>query len=235
MRVVIAEDLLLLREGLKRLLTELGCTVVAAVDDPDVLLEVLDRECPDVAVVDIRLPPTYRDEGLRAAIEARRRQPGAPVLILSQYIEQAYVRELLAGTKGGVGYLLKGRVSDVTHFLAALRTVAAGGTVLDPEVIGGLINRLAQAEALAELTPREQEVLGQMARGLSNSAIASELVITERAVNKYVNRIFSKLGLPPTDTANRRVLAVLRYLNAGHQPSGTVRSASRPTGEGPAR
>jgi DNA-binding NarL/FixJ family response regulator len=215
MRVVIAEDLLLLREGLKRLLTELDCTVVAAVDNPDALLAALDREHPDLAVVDIRLPPTYRDEGLRAAIEARRRRPGTPVLILSQYIEQAYVRELLADAERGVGYLLKDRVSDVTEFLSALRTVAGGGTVLDPEVISGLVNRLARTDTLAELTPREREALGLMARGLSNSAIAAELVITERAVNKYVNRIFSKLGLGPTDSANRRVLAVLRYLDAG--------------------
>ncbi|CAK7286953.1 response regulator [Streptomyces misionensis] len=213
MRVVIAEDLLLLREGLKRLLTDLDCTVVGAVERPEELLDALDRERPDLAVVDIRLPPTYRDEGLRAAIEARRRRPGAPVLILSQYIEQAYVRELLADAEGGVGYLLKDRVSDVTEFLAALRTVASGGTVLDPEVIRGLVNRLGQTDALADLTPREREVLGLMAGGLSNAAIASDLVITERAVNKYINRIFSKLGLPPDDSANRRVLAVLRYLD----------------------
>ncbi|MCQ8187761.1 response regulator transcription factor [Streptomyces rugosispiralis] len=215
MRVVIAEDLLLLREGLKRLLAELGCTVVAAVDHPDALLDALDRERPDVAVVDIRLPPTYRDEGLRVAIEARRRQPGTPILILSQYIEQTYVRELLADSDGGVGYLLKDRVSEVTEFLAALETVAAGGTVLDPKVIGRLVNRLARADTLAELTPREREVLKLMARGLSNSAIGTELSITERAVCKYINRIFSKLGLPPTDSANRRVLAVLHYLDDG--------------------
>ncbi|MGV9850230.1 response regulator transcription factor [Streptomyces sp. NPDC003442] len=215
MRVVIAEDLLLLREGLKRLLAELGCTVVAAVDHPDALLEALDRERADVAIVDIRLPPTYRDEGLRAAIEARRRRPGAPILILSQYIEQTYVRELLADSDGGVGYLLKDRVSEVTEFLAALETVAAGGTVLDPDVIGRLVNRLTGADTLAELTPREREVLKLMARGLSNAAIGTELSITERAVCKYINRIFSKLGLPPTDSANRRVLAVLHYLDDG--------------------
>ncbi|MBL1118086.1 response regulator transcription factor [Streptomyces sp. 110] len=215
MRVVIAEDLLLLREGLKRLLAELGCTVVAAVDHPDALLEALDQERADVAIVDIRLPPTYRDEGLRAAIEARRRRPGAPILILSQYIEQTYVRELLADSDGGVGYLLKDRVSEVTEFLAALETVAAGGTVLDPDVIGRLVNRLTGADTLAELTPREREVLKLMARGLSNAAIGTELSITERAVCKYINRIFSKLGLPPTDSANRRVLAVLHYLDDG--------------------
>ena len=212
MRVVIAEDLLLLREGLKRLLAELDCTVVAAVGDPEALLEALDRERPDLAIIDIRMPPTYRDEGLRAAIEARRRRPGTPVLILSQYLEPAYVRELLADGAGGVGYLLKDRVSDVAELLNALRTVAAGGTVLDPEVIGGLLNRLSRTDALAGLTPREREALALMARGRSNSAIAAEMVITERAVNKYVNRIFTKLGLPPTESENRRVIAVLRYL-----------------------
>ena len=227
MRIVIAEDLLLLREGLKRLLSELGCTVVAAVQDPDALLDALDRERPDLAIVDIRLPPTYRDEGLRAAIEARRRQPGARILILSQYIEQAYVRELLADAEGGVGYLLKDRVSGVAEFHAALRTVADGGTVLDPEVINGLVSRLARTDALAELTPREREVLALMARGLSNSAMAAELFVTERAVNKYVNRIFGKLGLPPTDSENRRVLAVLRYLDA--RDTGTGRRPQRRT------
>lgn len=215
MRIVIAEDLLLLREGLRRLLTELGCTVVAAVGDAGALLEALDREEPELAIVDIRLPPSYRDEGLRAAIEARRRRPGTPILILSQYIEQAYVRELLADAGGGVGYLLKDRVGDVTDFLAALRTVAGGGTVLDPEVIAGLLSRRGETDALAELTPQERKVLALMARGLSNAAVAAELVVTERAVNKYVNRIFSKLGLPPAAGANRRVLAVLRYLDAG--------------------
>ncbi|MEV6847154.1 response regulator transcription factor [Actinoplanes sp. NPDC051411] len=215
MRIVIAEDLLLLREGLQRVLSELDCTVVAAVEDADQLLAALDRERPDLAIVDIRLPPAYRDEGLRAAIEARRRRPGMPILILSQYIEQAYVRELLADAGGGIGYLLKDRVSDVAEFLAALHTVAAGGTVLDPEVVSGLLSRLGRAEVRKVLTPREHQVLGSMARGLSNSAIAAELVITERAVNKYINRIFSKLGLPPADDANRRVLAVLRYLDAG--------------------
>lgn len=214
MRVVIAEDLLLLREGLKRLLSELGCTVVAAVDDPDAFLDAFDRERPDIAVVDIRLPPTYRDEGLRAALEARRRRPGAPILILSQYVEQTYVRELLADSDGGVGYLLKDRVSDVTEFLTSLRTVAAGGTVLDPDVIGQLFNRLAEADTLAGLTPREREVLELMARGLSNSAIAAELFITEGGVSKYINRIFGKLDLAPADSANRRVLAVLHYLDA---------------------
>jgi DNA-binding NarL/FixJ family response regulator len=231
MRVVIAEDLLLLREGLKRLLTELNCTVVAAVSDPDALLDALDHERPDLAIVDIRLPPTYRDEGLRAAIEARRRRPGTPILILSQYIERAYVRELLADGGGGVGYLLKDRVSDVAEFLTSLHVVAAGGTVLDQEVIRGLLNRLARTDALAGLTAREWEVLMLMARGLSNSAIAAEMVVTERAVNKYINRIFSKLGLAPTESESRRVIAVLRYLDAGGHP-GVVRPGGMRDGEG---
>jgi len=212
-RVVIAEDLLLLREGLTRLLTELDCTVVSAVDSPDALLEALERERPDIAVVDIRLPPTYRDEGLRAAIEARRRRPGTPVLILSQYLERTYVRELLADPGGGVGYLLKDRVSDAKQFLADLRIVASGGTVLDPQVIAAVVDRLAKTDAPAQLTPREGEVLSLMARGLSNSAIAVELDITERAVSKYINRIFAKRGLPPAGSVDRRVLAVLQYLD----------------------
>jgi DNA-binding NarL/FixJ family response regulator len=212
-RVVIAEDLLLLREGLVRLLEELGWTVVAAVGDPAALLEALDRERPDVAVVDIRLPPTYRDEGLRAAIEARRNRPGTPVLILSQYIERTYVRELLADPGGGVGYLLKDRVSDVRQFTADLRTVAAGGTVLDPQVVRAVFDRLAGHALHAELTPRELAVLGLMARGLSNSAIGVELGITERAVSKYINRIFAKRDLTPDDNVHRRVLAVLQHLD----------------------
>jgi DNA-binding NarL/FixJ family response regulator len=212
-RVVIAEDLVLLREGLVRLLEELDWTVVSAVDDPVALLDALDRERPDVAVVDIRLPPTYRDEGLRAAIEARRRRPGTPILILSQYIERTYVRELLADPGGGVGYLLKERVSDVRQFAADLRRVATGGTVLDPQVVKAVFDRLARNSAQAELTPREREVLELMARGLSNSAIGSELGITERAVSKYINRIFAKRDLPPGDDVHRRVLAVLQYLD----------------------
>jgi DNA-binding NarL/FixJ family response regulator len=212
-RVVIAEDLLLLREGLVRLLEELGWTVVSAVGDPVALLEALDRERPDVAVVDIRLPPTYRDEGLRAAIEARRSRPGTPILILSQYVERTYVRELLADPTGGVGYLLKDRISDVRQFAADLRTVAAGGTVLDPQVVKAVFDRLAKNAPRAELTRRELAVLGLMARGLSNSAIGVELGITERAVSKYINRIFAKRGLSPDDNVHRRVLAVLQYLD----------------------
>jgi DNA-binding NarL/FixJ family response regulator len=189
-----------------------------SVDHPDALLDALDSERPDIAVVDIRLPPTYRDEGLRAAIEARRRRPGTPILILSQYIEQTYIRELLADSEGGVGYLLKDRVSDVTEFITALRTVADGGTVLDSDVISRLFNRLTHTGISAELTPREREVLKLMARGLSNSAIATQLFITEGAVGKYINRIFRKHELPPTHNVNRRVLAVLRYLNDDERP-----------------
>jgi DNA-binding NarL/FixJ family response regulator len=220
MRVVIAEDLLLLREGLIRLLTELGCTVVSAVDGPEALLDALDRERPDVAVVDIRLPPTYRDEGLRAAIEARRRRPGTPILLLSQYIERTYLRELLADSHEGVGYLLKDRVSDVRQFITDLRVVASGGTVLDPQVVTAALDRLATTDPLAELTPRERAVLGLMARGLSNSAIGVALDITERAVSKYINRIFAKHDLPPDDNVHRRVLTVLRYLDDVSSPSG---------------
>lgn len=201
MRVVIAEDLLLLREGLKLVLAEVNCEVVAAVGDPQALLEELEREQPDLAIVDIRLPPTFRDEGLRAAREARRRWPGLPILILSQYLEQAYVRELLEDAGGGLGYLLKDRVGDVEQFLAALRTVAGGGTVLDPEVMRGV---LARSDALGGLTPREREALELMAQGRSNAAIAAEMVVTERAVSKYINRIFGKLGLDPSDDTHRR-------------------------------
>ncbi|SEF38490.1 DNA-binding response regulator, NarL/FixJ family, contains REC and HTH domains [Amycolatopsis pretoriensis] len=213
MRVVIAEDLLLLREGLVRLLEELEWNVVSAVDDPDDLLVAIEQHRPDLSIVDIRLPPTYRDEGLRAAIEARRRQVGTPILILSQYIERTYVRELLADSHGGVGYLLKDRVGDVRQFMADLRTVAEGGTVLDPQVVRAVFDRLARTSSRTELTPREREVLGLMARGLSNSAIGVELGITERAVSKYINRIFAKRDLPPGDNIHRRVLAVLQYLD----------------------
>nr|WP_269329130.1 response regulator transcription factor [Kineosporia babensis] len=208
--------MLLLREGLKLVLAELDCEVTAAVGDPDALLQELERERPDLAIVDIRLPPTFRDEGLRAALEARRRWPGLPVLILSQYIEQAYVRELLEDAGGGIGYLLKDRVGDVEQFLAALRTVAAGGTVLDPEVMRGVLARAdaLNSDALNDLTPREREALELMARGRSNAAIAAEMVVTERAVSKYINRIFGKLGLDPSDDTHRRVEAVLRYLGS---------------------
>jgi DNA-binding NarL/FixJ family response regulator len=210
-RVVIVEDLALLREGLVRLLEDAGHVVIAAVEDGSGLLRVAVTERPDVAVVDVRLPPSFRDEGLRAAIEARRRVPGLPVLVLSQYVEQTYASELLADGVGGVGYLLKERVADTRDFVAAVERVAEGGTALDPEVVRQLV---ARRGPLSELTPREREVLGLMAEGRSNAAIAAELVISESAVETHVSRIFEKLGLPPSDSDHRRVLAVLAYLRA---------------------
>jgi DNA-binding NarL/FixJ family response regulator len=213
-RVVIAEDLALLRDGLIRLLTAHDFEVVEAVDNGPSLLRALTRHRPDVAVVDVRLPPTFTDEGLRAAIEARTRVPGLPVLVLSQYVEPLYARELLSDRNGGVGYLLKDRVSNIGQFLDAVRRVGAGGTAMDPEVISQLLARNAGNEPLSQLTPREREVLGLMAEGRSNAAIAGRLFITEKAVSKHTNNIFSKLGLPPSEDDNRRVLAVLAYLNA---------------------
>ena len=211
MRVVIAEDLALLREGLVRLLEDAGHEVVAAVEDGSGLVRAVVTERPEVAVVDVRLPPTFRDEGLRAAIEARRRVPGIAVLVLSQYVEHTYATELLADGAGGVGYLLKERVADTRDFVAAVERVAQGGTALDPEVVRQLV---ARRGPLAELTPREREVLSLMAEGRSNAAIGSELVITESAVEKHVRRIFEKLDLSPSESDHRRVLAVLAYLRA---------------------
>ncbi|MFC4014333.1 LuxR C-terminal-related transcriptional regulator [Nonomuraea purpurea] len=214
MRVVIAEDLALLRDGLIRLLSANGFEVAEAVDNGPMLLNALTRCRPDVAVVDVRLPPGYTDEGLRAALEARRQVPGLPVLILSQYVEQLYARELLSSRSGGVGYLLKDRVGDVDRFVDAVRQVAAGGTVMDPEVISQLLTRRGRDEPLAELTPREREVLALMAEGLSNGAIAARFRVTDKGVAKHTNNIFAKLGLPPSDDHNRRVMAVLTYLQA---------------------
>ena len=213
MRVVIAEDLFLLREGLSRLLTAHGCEITAAVDNGDDLLRALLDQRPDVAVVDVRLPPTFTDEGLRTALEARRRIPGLPVLVLSQYVEQLYARELLADGSAGVGYLLKDRVFNGDQFIEAVRRVAAGGTALDPEVVGQLVARRARDEPLGRLTPREREVLELMAEGRSNAAIAQRLFVTEKAVGKHISGIFTKLDLPPCEDDNRRVLAVLAYLN----------------------
>jgi DNA-binding NarL/FixJ family response regulator len=213
-RVVVAEDLALLRDGLIRLLDASGFEVVEAVDNGPSLLRALTTRRPDVAVVDVRLPPTFTDEGLRAAIEARAAVPGLPVLVLSQYVEPLYARELLSDRDGGVGYLLKDRVANVGQFLDAVRRVAAGGTAMDPEVIAQLLTRQARNEPLGRLTAREREVLGLMAEGRSNAAIAGRLFITEKAVGKHTNSIFSKLGLPPSEDDNRRVLAVLAYLNA---------------------
>ena len=211
MRVVIAEDLALLRDGIVRLLRDSGMAVVAAVDDGDALVEAVARERPDVAVVDVRLPPSFRDEGLRAALEARRRVPGTAVLVVSQYVEQTYAVELLADGGGGVGYLLKERIADPADFVEAVRRVADGGTAMDPEVVAQLVARRGRSE-LGELTPREREVLELMAEGRSNAAIAESLVVTEGAVEKHVSNIFGKLGLTSSEGAHRRVLAVLAFL-----------------------
>jgi DNA-binding NarL/FixJ family response regulator len=210
-RVVIAEDLTLLRDGLTRLLEAFDFEVVAAVDNGPALLPALLEHRPDVAIVDVRLPPTYSDEGLKAAIAARTAVPGLPVLVLSQHVEPLYARELLTDLSGGVGYLLKERVSDVEQFVQSVHQVAAGGTAFDPEVITQL---LARSEPLAGLTAREQDVLQQIAEGRSNAAIAAQLFITEKVVSKHINNIFAKLGMPPSDNDNRRVLAVLKYLDA---------------------
>jgi DNA-binding NarL/FixJ family response regulator len=213
-RLVLAEDLALLRDGLIRLLTAHDFEVVEAVDNGPGLVRALLTHRPDIAVVDVRLPPTFTDEGLRAAIAARAAVPGLPVLVLSQYVEQLYARELLSDRAGGVGYLLKDRVFDVDQFIDAVRRVAGGGTVMDPEVVAQLLSRRQRDEPLAELTPREREVLGLMAEGRSNAAIGGRLFITDKAVSKHINSIFGKLGLPPSEDDNRRVLAVLTYLNA---------------------
>jgi DNA-binding NarL/FixJ family response regulator len=212
-RVVLAEDLFLLRDGLVRLLEAFDFQVIAAVDNGPELLRALVEEKPDVAVVDVRLPPTFTDEGLQAALEARRQVPGLPVLVLSQYVEQLYARELLADGTGGIGYLLKDRVFDPAQFVEAVRRVAAGGTAMDPDVVAKLFAKDAGRDGpLTRLTPREREVLGEMAEGRSNAAIAERLVITERAVIKHTSNIFTKLDLPPSDDNNRRVLAVLAFL-----------------------
>ena len=219
MRVVIAEDAALLREGLRRLLEDRGHEVLAAVDEPGALVAAVAADGPDVAIVDVRMPPTFTDEGLRAAIELRRDHPATGVLVFSQYIETRYATRLLAAGAGGVGYLLKDRVADVAEFTDALARVAAGGTALDPEVVSQLLGaRLGDrppgrgTTGLGSLTAREREVLSLMAEGRSNAAIAAELVVSPGAVEKHVAGIFAKLGLPPSDGDNRRVLAVLRYL-----------------------
>jgi DNA-binding NarL/FixJ family response regulator len=211
-RIVIGEDLFLLREGLVRLLTAHGFEVVAAVASAPELLRALVEERPDVGIVDVRLPPTHTDDGLRAALQARGQVPGLPVLVLSQYVEQLYARELLASGSGGIGYLLKDRVFYSGQFVDAVRRVAAGGTAMDPEVIARLLARNSGNGTLAALSPREREVLALMAEGRSNAAIAQRLVITERAVAKHTASIFLKLDLQPSDDDNRRVLAVLAYL-----------------------
>lgn len=211
MRLVIAEDNALLREGLILLARTAGHEVDAVAGSGPEIVPALLEHRPDLAVIDVRLPPGYRDEGLRAAIEARQRLPGLPVLVLSQYVEQTYAAELLAAGARGVGYLLKDRIGRVDDFLDALHRVAAGGTALDPEVVSQLMTR---RDPLDLLTPREREVLQLMAEGRDNTTIAATMVITERAVHKHIGNIFRKLGLPPTDSGHRRVLAVLAYLNA---------------------
>jgi DNA-binding NarL/FixJ family response regulator len=213
-RVVVAEDLFLLRAGLVRLLEAHGLEVTAAVESAPDLLAALIEHRPDVAIVDVRLPPTFTDDGLRAALEARAQVPGLPVLVLSQYVEQLYARELLADQGGGVGYLLKDRVFNDDQFVDAIRTVAGGGTVMDSEVVAKLLGRHAREEPIARLSAREREVLGLMAEGRSNIAIAQRLFVSEKAVSKHTASIFAKLGLSPSDDDNRRVLAVLAYLNA---------------------
>ncbi|GAA2315302.1 MULTISPECIES: LuxR C-terminal-related transcriptional regulator [Streptomyces] len=215
MRVVVAEDLFLLRDGLVRMLEAYDFEVVAAVESGPELSKALAELDPEVAVVDVRLPPSFSDEGLQCALAARRARPGLPVLVLSQHVEQLYARELLADGSGGIGYLLKDRVFDADQFIDAVRRVAAGGTAMDPQVISQLLDRRAQDRPLGRLTPREQEVLELMAEGRSNTAIAARLFVTERAVAKHTSNIFGKLGLPPSDDNNRRVLAVLAYLDRG--------------------
>ena len=218
MRVVIAEDLFLLRDGLVRLLEAHGHSVIAAVETGPAVLDALIGLRPDVAILDVRLPPTFTDEGLQAALAARREIPGLPVLILSQHVEQLYARELLADGHGGIGYQLKDRVMDAEQFLDALERVAQGGTALDPTVIAKLLGRPARADPIATLTERERSVLALMAEGLSNTAIAGRLFLSEGAISKYTTAIFTKLDIRTDDDTNRRVRAVLTYLDSG--PSG---------------
>ena len=214
MRIVIAEDSVLLRAGLTRLLVEAGEEVVAAVGDADALLGAVERHQPDLAVVDVRMPPTHTDEGLRGALAIRARWPSVGILVLSQYVEERYAAELLAGDTAAVGYLLKDRVADVAQFVDAVRRVGDGGTALDPEVVAQLLARARQRDPLDRLTPRERDVLSLMAEGRSNAAIAQTLVVSDGAVEKHVSSIFTKLDLPPTEHDHRRVLAVLRWLEA---------------------
>ena len=214
MRVVIAEDSVLLREGVARLLADEGFEVVEAVGDGEALVEAVERQRPDLAIVDVRMPPTHTDEGLRAAIEAREHVPEMAILVLSQYVEERYASDLLAAGERGIGYLLKERVADVGEFVESVRRVAAGGTAFDPEVIAQLMGRRRRDDPLSELTPREREVLALMAEGLSNTAIAKRLWLTVGAIEKHISSIFARLGLLPGDDENRRVRAVLTYLEA---------------------
>jgi DNA-binding NarL/FixJ family response regulator len=211
-RIVIAEDSVLLRAGLTRILVDAGEDVVATVGDADELIVAIERHRPDLAIVDVRMPPTHTDDGLRAALVIRERWPEVGILVLSQYVEERYAAELLAGGTAAIGYLLKDRVADVSEFLAAVRRVGAGGAALDPEVVAQLLARSRRRDPLEPLTPREREVLSLMAEGRTNPAIARQLVVSDKAVEKHVGNIFSKLGLPPTDEDHRRVLAVLQWL-----------------------
>ena len=212
MRIVIAEDAAVIRAGLAEILADRGHEVVAAVGDADSLLAAAAEHQPDVAIVDVRMPPGYTDEGLRAAIAIRRDYPNVGILVFSQYVETRYAADLLRTSSGGVGYLLKDRVANVAEFTDAITRVAAGGTALDPEVVSGLLNATRHASALATLTAREHDVLALMAEGRSNGAIAGRIAVSERAVEKHISNIFSKLGLSPSDADHRRVLAVLSYL-----------------------
>ena len=213
MRILIAEDSVLLRAGLSRLLTDAGHEIVAAVSDATGLLAAVADTKPDLAIVDVRMPPTFTDEGIRAAVLIRAQQSGVAILVLSQYVEERYAADLIADGRGGLGYLLKDRVADVTEFLADVERVGSGGTVLDPEVVAQIVLRSRARDALAALTPREAEVLALMAQGRSNGSIATDLVVTEGAVEKHSSAIFAKLGLQPEAGENRRVLAVLAFLD----------------------
>ncbi|MGB2718597.1 MAG: response regulator transcription factor [Rhodococcus sp. (in: high G+C Gram-positive bacteria)] len=219
MKVVIAEDSVILRDGLAQLLIDRGYKVPAMVGDAEALVAAVDEYAPDVAIIDVRMPPSFTDEGLVAAVHLRRRHPDVGVLVFSQWVETRYAAELLSGSTSGVGYLLKDRVADVGEFVDALVRVAAGGTALDPEVVAQWVGSSAKRSTLDALTAREREVLDLMAQGLTNAALAASLHVSERAIEKHVGNIFGKLGLPPSDTNHRRVMAVLQYLG---QPSGTA-------------
>ena len=214
MRIVIAEDAAVIRAGLAEILADRGHEVAAAVGDAEALKTAVAEHTPDVAIVDVRMPPDHTDEGLRAAIAIRRDHPGTGILVFSQYVETRYAADLLRMCSGRVGYLLKDRVANVGEFIDAITRVAAGGTAFDPEVVSGMLNATRHASVLAALTGRERDVLALMAEGRSNSAIADQLVVSERAVEKHISNIFSKLGLPPSDSDHRRVLAVLAYLGS---------------------
>jgi DNA-binding NarL/FixJ family response regulator len=211
-RIVIAEDSVLLRAGLTRLLIDAGDEVVATVGDAETLLDVVERHQPELCVVDVRMPPTHTDDGLRAALQIRQRWPQVGILVLSQYVEERYATELLAEDTSGLGYLLKDRIAELAEFMAAVHRVGEGGTALDAEVVAQLLARTRRRDPLERLSPREREVLGLMAEGRTNGAIARELVVSDGAVEKHVSNIFTKLDLPPTENDHRRVLAVLRWL-----------------------